>query len=490
MRWGFGMDEQLLKRKTFSGIIWKFLERFCAQGISLIVSIILARLLSPEDYAPISIITIFFAFANIFISGGLNTALMQKKDADKQDYSTVFTFSIIVSIFIYVLLFFLSPQIALLYKQPILINLFRVMGVILIINAIKSVLCAYISSKLQFKKFFFSTLGGTAISAIVGIIMASRGYGAWALVFQQLTNSTIDTIILFITTGERFEIFLSKKKFKSLFGYGSKMFAASFVSTLYDEISPLVIGLKFSASDLACYEKGRSFPSLINSAFNDSISAVIFPAMSKVQDRKEMVLAFTRRFMTLSSYLIFPIMIGFFCVSDNFITSILSNNWIGASAYIKIFCVCFLFNIIQNGNLQAIKAIGRSDIVLKLEVIKKSLYFIVLLTTILFSNSPIYIAGAAIINTVIATIINTYPNRKLIGYSYKMQFCDLFSNLVTAIVMGMVVYFVGKYLYIDSSFVLLIIQVLVGFIVYIVFSLISKNKNLKYLINLLMQLFL
>ena len=183
-------------------------------------------------------------------------------------------------------------------------------------------------------------------------------------------------------------------------------------------------------------------------------------------------------------------MIGFFCVSDNFITSILSNNWIGASAYIKIFCVCFLFNIIQNGNLQAIKAIGRSDIVLKLEVIKKSLYFIVLLTTILFSNSPIYIAGAAIINTVIATIINTYPNRKLIGYSYKMQFCDLFSNLVTAIVMGMVVYFVGKYLYIDSSFVLLIIQVLVGFIVYIVFSLISKNKNLKYLINLLMQLFL
>lgn len=478
-----GMDSQSLKKKTLAGIIWKFMERFCAQGISLAVSIVLARLLGPDDYAPISIITIFFAFANIFISGGLNTALMQKKDAEKEDYSTVFTFSLVVAVLLYAVFFLLAPQIAGIYKQPILIPVFRVMSLVLIINAAKSVLCAYISSHLLFKKFFFSTLGGTLISAIVGIIMAANGFGVWSLVAQQLTNSTIDTLILFLTTGVRFSIIVSIERLKEMFRFGFKMLVASFISTLYEEISPLVIGIKFTPSDLSYYEKGRSFPSLINSAFNDSISAVIFPAMAKVQDDKNMVLSFTRRFIQLSSFLIFPLMIGFLVVSDQFTITVLSGKWMGASIYIKIFCLCYLFNIIQNGNLQAIKAIGRSDIVLKLEIIKKSLYFGVLIMAILISKSPVVIAAAAVINTVIATVVNTFPNRKLIGYSYRLQISDLLPNMIIALVMGVIVYTVGLYVYLSEPLKLLL-QVLIGFIVYVGMAVVTHNASFFYIVSL------
>lgn len=481
------MDNQALKKKTFAGIIWKFLERFCAQGISLVVSIILARVLGPKDYAPISIITIFFAFANIFISSGLNTALMQKKNAEKEDYSTIFTFSMIVAVVLYVLLFAFAPVIANIYDRPILIPVFRIMSLVLLINAAKSVLCAYISSHLQFKKFFFSTLVGTLISAVVGIVMAKMGFGVWALVAQQLTNSFIDTLILFLSTGVRFSFMISLERLKNMFAFGSKMLVASFISTLYDEISPLVIGIKFKPDDLSYYEKGRSFPSLINSAFNDSISAVIFPAMAKVQDDKKMILSFTRRFIQLSSFLIFPLMIGFFVVSDQFTRTVLSEQWMGASVYIKIFCMCYLFNIIQNGNLQAIKAIGRSDIVLKLEIIKKSLYFIVLITAIFVAHSPVVIAIASVINTVIATIVNTYPNRKLIGYSYRLQLADLLPNFAIAVIMGIAVFFMGNLLNL-SGWMELGLQVFAGLVIYVGLAAITRNQNLTYLFGLVKRL--
>ena len=358
------------------------------------------------------------------------------------------------------------------------------MGIVLIVNSSKSVICAYISSKLLFKKFFWSTIIGTLISAVIGIILAYRGYGVWSLVAQQLSNSIIDTIILFITTKVKFSFRFSIKRLRELYKFGFNIFIASFVGTIYDQISPLVIGVKFSPTDLSFYEKGRSFPSLINSAFNDSISAVVFPAMSKVQDEKENVLRFTRRFMRLSSFLIFPLMIGFFCVSDEFVILVLSNKWLGASIYIKIFSICYLFNIIQNGNLQAIKAIGRSDIVLRLEIIKKTVYLTVLITIIIISKSPAFIAVASVINTVIATVVNTYPNRKLIGYSYRMQVVDLLPNLVNAVFMGGCVYFVGKMISI-GAIGSIIIKVITGFIVYIAAAIITNNSNLKYLLSLL-----
>ena len=481
------MDYSNLKKKTFSGMIWKFMERICAQVVSLIVSIILARILLPEDYSVVSIVTIFFAFCNILISGGLNTSLIQKKDADIEDYSSVLHISMLIALLLYLIMFFAAPTIANLYDKQLLIPVIRVMSLTFFINAFKSILSAYTSSKLQFKKFFLSTIGGTVISAFIGIYMAIKGYGAWALVAQQMSNSLIDTFILYITTKFKFVFKISIDKVKSLFSYGWKIFVASIISVIYDQINPLIVGIKYSATDLAYYNKGQNYPGLINSTISDTLQSVLFPIMSKVQDSKEMILNVTRKFIKISSYVIFPMMVGFFAVSDIFVKVVLTDKWLPIVPYIQIFCFSYMFNIIQVGNLQAIKAIGRSDITLILEIIKKSVYFIIILIFVLLSKKPIILAFSSIACTMFATLVNTYPNRKLLGYKYRYQLSDLLPNFIISIIMGIIVYFI-KYINL-SIYITLILQLIVGFITYLLLSIITKNKNFYYLLDYIKSYF-
>lgn len=475
------MNSNNLKNKAFSGMIWKFMERICAQVVSLIVSIVLARILMPDDYSIVSIVTIFFTFCNVFISGGLNTALIQKKDADVEDYSTVLHTSMFVALILYMVMFFLAPSIANLYSKQILIPVIRIMSLTFFINVFKSVLSAYTSSNLQFKKFFFSTIVGTIISAFVGIYMAINGYGAWALVAQQMTNSLLDTLILYLTTKYRIIFKVSFKKLKSLFSYGWKIFVSSIISVIYDQINPLIVGVKYTSKDLAYYSKGQSYPGLINSTISDTLQSVLFPIMSKVQDNKEMVLSVTRKYIKVASYVIFPMMIGLFSVSDIFVEVVLTEKWLPIVPYIQIFCFSYMLNIIQVGNLQAIKAIGRSDITLILEIVKKSFYLIIIILFVILSKNPIVLALSSIVCTVFATVVNTYPNRKLLGYKYKYQLNDLLPNLIISIIMGIVVYLI-KYIQI-SKVLILILQVFIGIIVYILLSKFTKNENLYYLID-------
>ena len=480
-------NQTQLKKKAISGLFWKFSERIIAQMVSLIVAIVLARLLTPDDYSVVGIVAIFFAFANVFISGGFNTALIQKKDADKEDYSSVLFISLLIATVLYVIVFFCAPFIASAYQKDVLTPVFRVMGITLLINAFKSVVCAYISSHLQFRKFFFATIGGTVISAVVGIVMALNGFGAWALVAQQMTNAIIDTLILYATTRIRFVFRISKQKTKGLFNYSWKILMAEGISVVYDEINPLIIGLKYSGTDLSYYSKGKSFPSLINSTIGNTLSAVLFPSMAKVQDDKEAVLHYTRKFMSTASFFIFPMMVGFLVVAENFILVFLTEKWISATFFLQAFCVVYMFNIIQTGNLQVIRAVGRSDIILILEIIKKVAYAIVIALFVLFTNKPEYLAVACIINTGIATIVNTFPNRKLIGYKYRLQIFDLLPNFILATIMGVVVYCIG--LLNLNIVLLLILQILSGIIVYIILSLITQNTTFKYLLNLIFHLF-
>lgn len=475
------MNYSNLKNKTFSGVIWKFLERICAQGVSLVVSIILARILIPEDYSVVSIVTIFFAFCNILISGGLNTALIQKKDADLEDYSTVLHTTMFVAFILYIIMFITAPLIANIYDKEILVPIIRVMSLTFFINAFKSILSAYTSNNLQFKKFFMATIVGTIISAIIGIYMAAAGYGAWALVVQQMSNSLIDTIMLYFSTKFKILFKISFSKLKTLFKYGWKIFVSSIITVLYDQINPLIVGIKYSTNDLAYYNKGQNYPGLINSTISDTLKAVIFPVMSKVQDDNNMVLNVTRKYIKVSSYIIFPMMIGFFAVSSSFVSVVLTDKWLPIVPYIKIFCFTYMFNIIQVGNLQAIKAIGRSDVTLILEIIKKSLYFIVILLFVIFSNNPLTLAFSSIICTILATLINTYPNRKLLNYKYKYQIKDLLPNLILAIIMGIIISSMNS-INIPTG-ILLIVQIIVGIITYLILSIITKNDNLSYLID-------
>jgi len=475
------MDDSQLKKKAFTGMLWKLMERIGAQLVTLIVSIILARLLTPDDYSVVGVVTIFFAFCNVFVVGGFNTALIQKKDADQKDYSSVLWMSLAIGAFLYGALFIATPWIADLYQKPLLIPVFRVMGITLMIDAVKAVLYAYVSKQLQFKKFFFATLIGTLTSAAVGIAMAYLGFGPWALVAQKMISSTVDTLVLILISKFRVRLRISWTRIKGLFSYGWKIFVATLISTVYDQCNPLIIGLRFTTNDLSYYTKGRSFPMALNTSLDGALTSVLFPVMSKVQDDKTAVLQYTRRFMRTASYVIFPVMLGFLAVSDSFVMVLLTEKWMGASFYIKVFCVAYMLNIIQNGNLQTIRAIGRSDIILKLEIIKKTLYFIVIFVTVMLSTKPEHLALVSIVNTCIATLVNTAPNRKLIGYRYRDQIADLLPNLLISLAMGAAVYMIN-YLAM-GAFLKLILQLVAGVVTYVLLSLLTRNSSFYFLLK-------
>jgi len=481
-------DINEIKSKAISGAAWKFLERVSAQLVSMIVAVILARLLDPKDYSIVGIVTIFFTFGNVFISGGFNAALIQKKDADKEDYSSVLLLSVGVAILLYVMLFALAPAIAKLYDKPVLIQVIRVMGLILPVNVVKSIVCAYISANLKFRKFFFATIGGTIISAVVGITMAYSGFGPWALVAQQMTNTIIDTLILLITTHIPVVPHISFAKIKALFGYGWKIFVSSALAALYTEINPLFIGLKYSGADLAYYTKGKSFPELLSSICNNTLSAVLFPVLSKFQDDREALLNCTRRFIRTASFLIFPTMLGFFAVSDGFVRLLLTEKWMSAAQYIRIFCICELFVSVNSGNCAAVKAMGRSDVFLKMEVIKKTGYFLIIGAAMVLTDSAVALAYSAIGCGVLAIIVNCAPSIWLLGYGVKKQIQDILPNLICAVVMCLAV----QYIKFESIPLLLelFVQILAGALVYILMAAITRNENLLYVWDHVKQSFL
>ena len=481
------MSNSSLKKKTISGIIWKGLERSFAQIVSMVVSIVLARILVPEDYSVVSVVTIFFTFCNLFISEGINSALIQKKDADELDYSTVLILNMGAAIVLYVIMFFSAPYIAKIYKNDIIEPVVRVMALTFFINGYKAVLSAKISSDMQFKRYFWATFGGTLLSAVVGIAMASKGFGAWALVAQHMTNSFVDSLILTFTTKIRFKLKFSAERFKSLFSYGGKIFFASIITTVYNEIKPLIVGTKFSTSALAFYNRGESFPSIINSLISATLTQTIFPAMTKLQDDRAALRNVTSRYISMMSFLIFPALLGFFAISDEFITVILTEKWLAAAQYVKVFCVVYMLELIQIGNINAIKALGRSDLILKMEVIKKVTYAIIIVLFVVFSESPLLLACSAILCNIVATIVNTYPNKKLIDYGYLDLFKDIIPNLINATVMCIVVMLVQRLSL--NVYLMLVLKIFVGVIVYAFMVIITKNKSFKYLMNTIKQMF-
>lgn len=477
------MNGQNIKKKVISGAVWKFAERIIAQAVSLIVSIIIARLLNPSDYGVVSIVTVFFSFANVIISGGLNTALIQKKEADKDDYNTVFTISFILAIFLYLALFLTAPFIAKIYKQPILVSIIRVLGFSLPIYALKSVVCAYISANLQFRKFFFATLGGTLTSAVVGIFMALNGFGAWALVSQQLTNTVIDTLILFLVTKLKLSFNMTFNRVKGLVQYGYKILLSSLLGVTVNQINPLFIGLKYTSADLSFYTKGRSFPETLSSSMTYTISSVLFPALSKYQDDKERLLQCTRLYMRIASFVVFPVMLGFAGIAENFVLVLLGEKWLPTVYYIQIASIATMFDVVAAGNCETIKAMGRSDIFLKIEVIKKIGYFITLILFLVFSNSTRVLAISLLVCTVIQVVVNSIPNRKLIVYKGIQQIKDIFPNFFIAIIMFFVVEIVGKIQI--NAIAVLCLQILTGMLVYLLIAILTKNKAISILVNII-----
>lgn len=470
------------KNKVLSGLIWKFGERITAQIVTFVVSIILARMLPTEAYGLITLVTIFITFANCIVTNGFGSSLIQKKDADNLDFSTVLYFQLALSVVIYIILFVSSPWIASFFGEEyeLLSPVLRVLGLRIPLTAINNVQQAYVSKKMIFRKFFFATIIGTVISAVVGIWMAYAGYGVWALVAQYLTNTTVDTIILGLTIKWKPMLKFSVKRLKVLFSYGWKILVASLINDIYNELRTLVIGKIYTSNDLAFFDKGKQIPNIIVTNINTTISNVLFPAISNAQSNKNDVKNMMRRSIRTSAYIMCPLMFGLAVVAEPLITLLLTEKWLPCVKYLQIYCIAFCFEPIQTANLQAIKAVGRSDIILKLEIIKKGSSLLILFAVMFFGVDAI--AYSLLLTTLIASIVNTMPNKKLIGYSYRELAADMSAGLLISSVMAVIVFAEGMLLPL-STIPMLAVQVITGALVYFLISIIFKVEAFTYLKN-------
>lgn len=473
------------KRGVFSNFAWRFAERCGAQGVKLLVELVLARILLPEDYGLIALVTVFIQILNVFVDSGLGNALIQKKDADDLDFSSVFYFNLIWCICLYVLLFLLSPFLAVFYDKPELSPVLRVLGLQVVISGVKNVQQAYVSRTMQFKRFFFATLGGTLGAAVIGIFMAYHGFGVWSLVAQQLFNVLVDTIILWVTVKWRPKKMFSLKRLKTLFSYGWKLLVSALLDTVYTEIRQLIIGKIYTSTDLAYYNRGRQFPNLIVTNINTSIDSVLLPAMSKEQEDKERVKIMTRRAIKTSTYIMAPLMVGLAFTAEPVVSLILTDTWLPCVLFLRIFCISFMFYPIHTANLNAIKAMGRSDLFLKLELWKKAVGVVALVSTMWISVEAM--AYSLLVTSVISQIINSWPNRKLLGYSYFEQIKDILPGIALAIAMGCCIYPIQTIPV--PKIIVLLVQVIVGCGIYLAGSVIFKLDSFQYLWEIVKSIF-
>ena len=474
---------KITSRNVITNMLWRFFERTGAQFVTLLVTVLIARVLEPELYGKVALISVLIVILQVFVDAGLGTALIQKKDPDDLDYSSVFYFNIVFCVVAYAMFYAIVPFITNYYQMPDLIPAMRVSGLTIVISGIKNVQQAYVSKNLLFKKFFFSTLSGTIIAGIVGITLAYSGFGTWALVIQDLTNKAIDTIVLWGTVKWRPKKLFSFVRLKSLLSYGWKMFASGILDTTYNGIRQLIIGKKYSTEDLAFYNQGVKYPRFVVLNLNTAIDSVLLPSMSEYQNDMAIVKEMTRKAIKISTFVTMPLMCGLAVCSDFLVKHILTDKWLPAVPYIRIFCITYAFYVIHTANLNAIKAVGRSDIHLKLEFTKIFVGLAILLSTMWHGVMGIALGG--IVSSFASQIINAWPNKKLLNYGYVEQIIDIVPNLIVSLIMGGTIY-IMSYLPL-GGWLLFALQVIIGVIVYLLFSYLFRIDSLSICYNILVS---
>ena len=411
----------------------------------------------------------------------MGNALIQKKDADDLDFSSVFYFNLSMCLLLYICMFFAAPLIAAFYNMPDLTPVVRVLSLTLIISGVKNIQQAYVSRNMLFKKFFFATLGGTLGAAVIGIWMAWKGYGVWALVAQHLFNATLDTIILWVTVKWRPKRAFSLERLKGLFSYGWKLLVSALLDTGYSNLRSLIIGKLYTSADLAFFNRGKQFPNLIVTNINTSIDSVLLPTMSKEQDNRDRVRDMTRRAIKTCTFIMMPLMMGLAVCAVPLIRIVLTDKWLPAAFFLRVFCFTFAFYPIHTANLNAIKAMGRSDLFLKLEVIKKIVSISALISTMFISVEAM--ALALPVTSILGQIINSWPNRKLLDYSYRAQLLDMLPQIGVSAVMGAIIFLI-QFLRL-SDVATLLIQVPLGALIYIVGSKLLHIDSYEYVKGLI-----
>ena len=470
-------------KKISTALLWKLLERFGVQGAQFILQIVLARILDPEHYGVLSLMVIFTTLANVFIQNGFNTALIRAKDVTEEDYSSVFWITLGISGILYGVIFFTAPLIGKFYEMPSIVLPLRILALMLLPGAFNSVQLAKVSREMNFKKVFISNIAGILIAGIAGILIALLGGGLWALVAQTMLNIFVACFVMFLTVRWRPRFVCQLHRVKILFRFGWKMLVSGLIDTLYQDLRSLVIGKKYDSGTLGYYNRGKQFPQFIINAINSSVQSVMLPAMASEQDDQTRVKALMRNSITLSSYIIFPMMAGLAGVAAPMVSLLLTDKWLPCVPYLQIYCFTLAFYPVHTCNLQAINAMGRSDIFLKLEIIKKSIGIPSLVIAVFCFDSPIAIAATGVVTGLISSFINAFPNKKLVGYSYFEQIKDILPSFLLSAVMLGCVWAVG--LLPLPTIIVLLLQIFVGIGVYVALSALLRLQPFRMLLQML-----
>ncbi len=478
-------SEKITKKNVVSSLIWKFLERSGTQGVQFVVSIILARLLAPADFGVIALVLVFLNIADVFVQSGFNMALVQKKNADNLDFSSVFYVCIGISVLLYVVIFFSAPFIANFYNRSELVSIVRVLSLTLIIGAFNSIQEAYITRNLLFKKLFYRSIAVAIPAGAIGIICAYQGMGVWALVIQKLATAFLLCLFMWFSVKWRPQFVFSFLRVKKLFSFGWKLLASALLNTGYIELFSFVIGKMFAPASLGFYSRGNQFPSIIVNNVNTSIQSVLLPTMSSYQDDRFRLKQMTRRAIVTSSYVIVPMMACLAALAKPLVLTLLGEKWLPCVPFIQICCFTYSFLPINSSNLSAINAVGHSDIFLKLEIIKKIMGISVLCLFIYLFRTPIGIASTGAAAALVGVFINAHPNKRLLDYGYFEQMRDVVPSYLLSIAIGCVIYYLTNLSL--NPWLQLVLYPLIGAGLYFSISKILHLECFEYLICLIKQ---
>ena len=478
-----------MKQKVVKGLLWKLLENGGAQGVQFVIAIILARLLTPAQYGVVGIITIFITIANVVVQSGFSTALVQKQKADKLDFSSVCYFDLFVALVMYGILYAAAPVIASFYGIAELEAIVRVLSIVLFPGAVISVQTAYVSRNLEFKGLFLSTLAASAASGVISIWMAANGFGVWAMVGQQVSYYFVLMIALFFEVSWKPGLLFAFDRIKEMFSFGWKLLVASLIDTLFNNLYGLIMGKIYNEVLLGAYNRGDQFPKLIVNNLGGApdgrcnggaIQSVLLPAFSARQGSVHDVRHMVRRAIRLSSFLVLPMLFGLMAVADTLVLALLGEQWLICVPYLRIMCVAYSFWPIHITNLQAINAVGRSDVFLKLEVIKKSMGLAGLIIGAQFG--PLVMISIKAVLDFFSTFVNAWPNKKLLGYSIFSQWMDIMPSLILSLVMSAVVYGL-QFVLPGGPMVKLLLQIVAGMAVYALLAGLFRIESFTYLVQ-------
>lgn len=471
------------KEVVAKNILWRFMETLSTDGVSFVVSVVLARLLLPEQYGQIALINVFIALANVFVVNGLGSSLIQKKKAESIDFSSVFYVNLVVAFGLYGLIYVFAPYVETFYNTIGLSSVLRVLSIRIIMSAVISIQNAYVARKMIFRSTFFASLIGTILSGASGIAMAYMGFGVWALVAQSLLASFTTMVALFFVTKWYPRLEFSLIRVRALVNYGWKILASSLIKTGYAQLINLIIGKKYTAVDLANYNRGQKYPELIAVALDNSVGTVLFPAISKHQDDVDRVRGMVRLSIKVGVFLMSPLLFGLAAVAEPAVRLLLTEKWLPCVPYLRIYTVIYALQTIQTANLQAIRAVGRSDVILKLDILKRGFGIVMLL--LLMNCGVLGVAMAPLSVSLFASIVNVLPNKKLIGYNLPQQLKDVIPGYLLSLSMALLVYALSEWLTAVGlpDGMVLFGSVMVGAIYYVALNIYIKNESMVFVLD-------